>query len=186
MFAQYFIRLTIGLLFLLNTMTAHAENNKTVGVTYYQMSYGQSGISALKSTMLGIQGNYRVFNGFSIEGRLAHGLDGSTFTDGDDITEVDISLLAGGYIKYSALHETSFSPYLIAGFTYTEIEINETQKEGTLTLDNNAFGDTSASYGIGLNYQINSKLLVGLEYINYYSNSNVNIDATGLNISYQF
>lgn len=181
---QHFL-LTLALSFLLFASNAHAENKETFSLAYYRLAYKEPGIS-LNPTMLSLQANYRIWGGLSIESRLAYSLSSASLVQGDNETEVDMSLISGGYLKYNILADGWVSPYVIGGYSYGEFEVTKVKIAGTLTLDNTAAGIDSLSYGVGMDIKLSKKFFLGIEYMDYFEKNSVEVAALALNISYKF
>jgi len=172
---------------LLFSFSSNAENKKTITLAYYQMNIDAGNVSGLKPLVVGLHANYAIWNGFSIEGRLAYPYDGARLIDGDNEIEIDMSLISGAYIKYNApLLANLFSPYVMFGQSYAEVEITAVKVDGVQALDNQAFSADSSAYGLGVDIKVSNKLFIGLEHMNYYDEESFEITATALNINYKF
>ena len=107
---------------------------------------------------------------FSGEVRAGFGLD-------DDGVELD-SLL-GGYVRGGLALSDVFFPYAIVGLTRADY-----------SYDNGAFSDSDdemgLSMGIGADFNINERLEINAEYMNYIDDDDVELDALGVGLAVNF
>jgi len=107
---------------------------------------------------------------FSGEVRAGIGLD-------DDGVELDT--LLGGYVRGGIPLSDVFFPYAIAGITMIDY-----------SYDNGPFNDSGdemgISMGIGADFNINERMKINAEYINYVDDDDAELDALGVGLAVNF
>ena len=128
---------------------------------------------------------YQYNNYFALEGRLSTGVSGHstslTFNQGSDINyQEDIDTQASLSIKASYPIDKSFNLYGLVGYTSTKIKTNRAMliidsNGGVHALWNPKKTYSGSSYGVGLNYKLNEKFNIFVDYQvlpNFEPNSN--------------
>lgn len=157
--------------------------------------YGELGYTFLKidgdgysvhpSAIRGIIG-YDFHRYFAVEGMLAGG-----------VTDDDTNTTAFGIpVNVNAKLQQAYGIYLKPKYEWNQLEafgrlgwarskVRVTAASGGLSASDSG-SDDDFSYGVGLNYRINPRMHVGLDYMVYYDKSDAKIDGWTLSFGYRF
>ena len=124
---------------------------------------------------------------FSIEGRAGIGLSGEEATipflfNGSTVDvkfEVNLKNILGVYGRLGMPKSNPVSPYIVAGFTRIEIEIEASVLGESAAEDDS---DTDSSVGVGIDIMANEDGGFNVEYMKYYDKDGDELD--GFNIIY--
>lgn len=124
---------------------------------------------------LAFKAGYQMSDWAAIEARIGFG------AQDDDYAGVNVELdnFYGGYFLAGLPNDSTFYPYLVAGYTRMEVEAS-------------AFGmsesadDSDFSYGIGSRIGINESLAGNVEFMRYLDTEGEEIDAISLGLIFKF
>lgn len=165
---------SIVLLFSTHLIAATTTNTPKTPAnnSYFSMQNLQTSVGNIKNSDLVFRvGRYIKKYNFSVEVRSGFGLnEGSATKDSKKIT-YKTNILLGGYLKKHIKIDRKGLSTLYGIVGYTLLTYSYTEKDGTNTKSITS-GDTSASWGIGLDTRVTDNSYINLEYIQY--NSNIN------------
>jgi hypothetical protein len=190
--------LTFAILASAYTSSVCAEDSWYLGALYNAQDVS---LDDREFNTVGIITGYQYNNYFSLEGRLNTGVSGHstslTFNQGSDINyKEDIDTQASLSMKVSYPIGKSYNLYGLVGYTSTKIKTNR----GMLIVDSNGAVNalvnpkktySGSSYGVGLNYKLNEKFDIFVDYQvlpNFEPNSNFSKSwkSTSIGVNYSF
>jgi opacity protein-like surface antigen len=164
--------LTFTLLTSVYVSTVSAENNWYLGALYNAQEIS---IPDRDFNTAGVIAGYQLNEYFALETRFTTGTSGysgsygATKPEGSYKEEIDTQASLLIKASYPIFH--SFKFYGLAGYTNTKLEINglgqNNDSQGNITGDfpfKHSESHSGFSYGLGLDYQINSKFNVFIDY----------------------
>lgn|SRR5690554_465474 len=163
----------------LSANVALAEKNYAGGSIAF-VDYSEEGISDDASlTMLAGRLGTKFNENFSGEIRVGLGIG----DDSVDVlgTEVDVELdsMFGAYVRGGLQAADSFYPYVVLGYT-----------RGELTASVPGFSDSESesdvSFGLGADVDINEKLTLNIEYMNYFDKDGAEVDGFSFGLVTKF
>jgi opacity protein-like surface antigen len=160
------------------SLAAQAQYRQTrdyVGGSFVRSDFEVSGES-LDLNVLDLRLGVDMVKWLHIEGRVGFGLNDKSIGG----IEVSINRLLGIYGVFSYPNRSLFRPYLVAGFTYAEVE---------LLIPGIARGDdseTDVSFGAGIDVQVSDGLDVFLEYMQYIDQDPIEISGIALGLKFDF
>jgi len=172
-----------------------ASGNYYAGVQYVLATYDEDGMEEFKPTALGIRLGMHLNDNFSIEGRLATGMEDDSINDtlpppDDDINvtlTAELDILSGVYgIGHLNVTE-ALSVYGLIGYTYAEwtAKGKATVSGGSVSASSSN-DDAGLSVGFGAEFDMTENLALNLEYTQYLDESDYDISAIGLGVVYGF
>jgi opacity protein-like surface antigen len=190
--------LTLAILALARTSSACAEDSWYLGALYNAQDISSDD---REFNTAGIITGYQYNKYFALEARLNTGVSGYstslTFNQASDINyKEDIDSQASLSIKLSYPIDKSINLYVLAGYTTTKIKMNRsmiiTDSNGAVIFPYD-FKTTysGSSYGVGLNYQLNERFNLFIDYqvlpdFDPVSNYSKNWKSTNIGVNYSF
>ena len=180
-----FIVLAASLLVLTRTAAAGSEGEYYFGLQYGVANYDEEGISeTYEPTLLTARlGRYLTPN-FTIEGRIANGIDDDThnlpeFGNRDATLELDSIFGIYGTAHFNITQSSSI--YGVLGAS---------KVEGTASLDDTGLESTednsSVSYGFGADIGIGENWALNVEYIRYLDKEDFDLDVGSVGAMFRF
>ena len=185
-----------------NAMAADKTGRGYVGAGYTMLDVSPEVGSSYDLSALGVRGGYYFNKYFSVEGRLAFGVGDDTQHLGtvidpvlgpvsvDETVELDYSIgvYAVGHIPLTE----QFQLYGLVGFTQHEITVKDCGTAlGTTLCFSEGYDDSDLSFGVGAEFDMTNNLSLGVEYVSYFSDGEVNgakydSDGLGITLNYLF
>lgn len=142
------------------------------------IDYSEPGFDADLTAIYGRAGSK--FNEYlSVELRLATGIG----DDSDEVLGIDVDVelenFYGVYMRGGIPLNPMIYPYVVAGYTRGEVEYS------ALGFSDSESG-SDFSYGIGVDVNINEKITLNIEYINYLDKNDVEVSGFGLGAVWLF
>lgn len=131
--------------------------------------------SDAEPTALFARGGYQFNDYLAAEARLGTGIDEDEIRG----VEIDIDNFLGIYAKVGMPTTVGFYPYVIAGFTSTEVEAS--YRGSSETED-----ETDVSLGLGVEYQFDRNFSLGLEYMQYVDGDDYELSGLSIGGNYKF
>ena len=164
---------------------AAADNTGTTyaGVQYAITSYNEAGFDELNPTALIGRFGKNINDGFALEGRLGFGLQ----DDNLNYLGVDVSLeldnLFGVYgVGHVNLSESS-SLYGLIGVTQAELSVTASAFGFSASKSES---DSGLSLGVGANIGISNNAALNVEYMQYLSKSDYDLNAISFGVVFKF
>jgi len=159
------------LILLTFSLFTHADQGVYAGISYTKISYEESGGELDFSTAGGILG-YNLSSTFGLEARYSEGQ-----TD-DDVhgSDVAIDKMASIFGRLSLANDTNITPYILAGYTKTWVDIEGYGNDS----------DSDFSYGAGVGFELAKGLSIAAEYIVLIDKNEYDFNQLGVNLVYTF
>ena len=153
------------------TLTAQADAGFYAGVNYSKINYEESYGDLDFATLGGILG-YNLSSTFGVEVRYARG------QSGDDIegysVKIDNTVSVLG--RLSLQNDTNLTPYVVAGYTRGELDIEGYGSDST----------SDFSYGAGVGFELTKGLSAGVEYMVLIDKDSYEFNALSASLIYAF
>ena len=181
-----FIVLAASLLVLTRTAAAGSEGEYYFGLQYGVGNYDEEGISeTYEPTLLTARLGYYLTRNFTIEGRIANGIDDDThnlpeFGNRDATLELDSIFGIYGTAHFYLTESTSI--YGVLGAS---------RVKGTTSLEDfpglkSSEGNSSVSYGFGADIGIGENWALNVEYIRYLDKDDFDLDVGSVGATFRF
>lgn len=174
-------RITISLLAAtcLNANIALADKNYFGGSVSF-VDYSETGIGDDASlTMLTGRLGTKFNENFSGEMRIGLGVADDTVNILGTDVEVELDNMFGAYVRGGLQAADSFYPYVALGYTRGELS-------ASVPGFSISESESDISFGFGADVDINKKLTLNIEYMNYYDKDGAELDGFGLGLVAKF
>ena len=161
---------SVGLAILMASNITKADSGYYGGVTYSVLEYSYSGENSDFETIGAIIG-YNLSGRVGVELRYAEGSKGDTIIG----VPIEIESTTSAFARLSLPNKTNLTPYLLAGFTYSDVSAGREADRGKIDV----------GYGAGVEFAISSSLSIAAEYITLVD-PNYDLDGFTLAAMYDF
>ncbi|MCW8831306.1 MAG: porin family protein [Gammaproteobacteria bacterium] len=160
---------------------ANSEAESYFGVQYASGTFSPEGADDIEPGALIIRFGEQISEYFLLEGRAGFGIDDDGIVISGIETVVELDTMAGIYGVGRIDMSNVASLYVLFGLTRGEFTVSNTGQGVSLTDD-----ESGASYGLGINVNVNDSIAVNLEYMSYLSKTDFDYGALGLGVSLKF
>jgi opacity protein-like surface antigen len=162
----------------LSSNVALAEKNYAGGSIAF-VDYSEEGISDASLMMLAGRLGTKFNENFSGEIRLGFGVgDDSVNVSGTDV-DIELDSMFGAYVRGGLQAADSFYPYVALGYTRGEVTASV---PGFSTSES----ESDISFGFGADVDINKKLTLNIEYMNYFDKDGTEVDGFSFGVVTKF
>jgi attachment invasion locus protein len=159
-----------------------AQSNKDEGfyaeLGVMQANYKESGVK-FNNSMGALKAGYNFNKAFAVEGMIAGNIGSANFYIGSTYITAQVQNAYGLYGKGSIDVSEGVSLYGKIGLTNGEVTASSRYASSFTS-------GTSASYGVGIQANINKEVYATLDYLSYYNKNGISVTGPSINLGYKF